>query len=366
MLHSVNSFRAAILNSAVLDHWATLHEWIGTRLPPALVRAWRMDPRELVIALDPTSDKATVTDAGLAAPEYFRQTASRFGPLLSATIRVPVQRCLLRDLTLPRAAATRIGSILDIDMERTTPFRSKDVYSGWSIIDPGHTGLTLAVRQYIVKRHVLDRIVSEVAAAGIPLKSIAVVDALGRELDVDLLRPAERRRARITVWLARAAIAGAIASALGSACYVTLAIQNLQSALVLADSDIQQVTTRVQSLRRTQNEAATSAALMLQPRQMKIERTSALALWNELSQRLPDSTWITEFRVDDGNVQIDGQSTNASELVSLLNASKQFTNVAFASPVTRDPQRSVERFQIKFQINTGRLNSGRITPEASK
>ena len=60
----------------------------------------------------------------------------RWGPLLSTEIALPASRCLIRQRELPAAAAERIGKILALELERTTPFGTDDVRQAWRVTRP--------------------------------------------------------------------------------------------------------------------------------------------------------------------------------------------------------------------------------------
>jgi len=202
----------------------------------------------------------------------------------------------------------------------------------------------------------------ELAQARIPLKAISVAATDGGSLPVNLLPSAQRQQSSLSATAALllkallVAVVGLNMTALG------LTASNLNSAIARADQALQSITAEQQALRRKVGEAQANAAQIRQPRLRKLGSTPAVAIWEEVTRVLPSSTMLSELRVEGTTVQLDGQSANASELVGLLAASPMFTNVAFASPVTRDAQRGGERFQIKLQV--GRADAAERTPSA--
>jgi general secretion pathway protein L len=72
----------------------------------------------------------------------------------------------------------------------------------------------------------------------------------------------------------------------------------------------------------------------------------AVVVLDELSSILPDDTYLTEFTLESGHLRISGVTTNAAELVPLLESSGDFTNAAFAAPTTRIAGGPTERFSI--------------------
>ncbi len=69
----------------------------------------------------------------------------------------------------------------------------------------------------------------------------------------------------------------------------------------------------------------------------------------DLSERIPKSAWVRKLNFSDKGMQVEGHADSASELISLLEASPLFKDVAFLSPITKDRD-GKERFRIGFQV----------------
>ena len=167
---------------------------------------------------------------------------------------------------------------------------------------------------------------------------------------INLLEPELRRRAPATILLRQAVLAGTACMVTLSVLAVGLRFNTLASATAASELAIKTATAESQAIRRRLMEADTAEKQARQPRLRKIERPSVTAVWEELTARLPLSTWLTDLRLDGSTLQIEGQSANASDLIAVLSKTALFKNVAFASPVTRAAQRGLERFQIRLNI----------------
>lgn len=77
-------------------------------------------------------------------------------------------------------------------------------------------------------------------------------------------------------------------------------------------------------------------------------RGETLAILRELTERLPQGTWLTGLRIEERKVEIDGLSPSASEIFPLLTREGRFRGVEFASPTTRQPD-NLERFRIRAE-----------------
>lgn len=78
--------------------------------------------------------------------------------------------------------------------------------------------------------------------------------------------------------------------------------------------------------------------------------TSAIQILKELTTRIPKTAWVQRLDVSDGKIRIDGLASSSTELISLLDESNIFKNVAFVSSISRDRQGN-ERFRIKLDID---------------
>ncbi|MBF8258989.1 MAG: hypothetical protein HW377_1363, partial [Actinobacteria bacterium] len=81
-------------------------------------------------------------------------------------------------------------------------------------------------------------------------------------------------------------------------------------------------------------------------------REEPLQILRQLTERLPQGTWLTGLRLEDRKVEMDGLSPSASEIFPLLSRDGIFRKVEFASPITRQPD-NIERFQIRAEYVPG-------------
>ncbi|NWF55268.1 MAG: PilN domain-containing protein [Syntrophaceae bacterium] len=83
---------------------------------------------------------------------------------------------------------------------------------------------------------------------------------------------------------------------------------------------------------------------------------SALQVLKELTQVLPASVWVWQFKFSGREVEVSGFADSASELISLLDKSPLFEKVEFLAPVTKERERRIgvdrerERFKIKMRL----------------
>ena len=72
----------------------------------------------------------------------------------------------------------------------------------------------------------------------------------------------------------------------------------------------------------------------------------------ELTELLPDGTWVQTLNVRDGSVDIRGESTQATALIGILERGAGINNVTFRSPVMQIATSGSERFHIAFDYRS--------------
>ena len=75
-----------------------------------------------------------------------------------------------------------------------------------------------------------------------------------------------------------------------------------------------------------------------------------LRIIDELTQIIPDDTWINQVDVADNEVHLYGESVSSASLLPIIESSKIFSNAQFRSPVTQNRQNDTERFHLSAQI----------------
>jgi Tfp pilus assembly protein PilN len=80
------------------------------------------------------------------------------------------------------------------------------------------------------------------------------------------------------------------------------------------------------------------------------EKPLYMDIAREITQIIPKNAWLTRVRIAGNLVNLEGYSPSASGLIEVLEASKFFQKVEFASPTFRDARLNTDRFQIKMEL----------------
>jgi general secretion pathway protein L len=80
------------------------------------------------------------------------------------------------------------------------------------------------------------------------------------------------------------------------------------------------------------------------------ERPRVVVLLEELSDALPDSSYLTHLTIDGDRVDISGVASDPPALVPILERSGRFSDVAFSDAITRSAAGSNSRFSLEMHI----------------
>lgn len=268
---------------------------------------------------------------------------------LPVGLRVLNQDCFSRIVELPAQAEGDFGRILDLDMERTTPFRSADVMTAYYAV-PGMNAARgkRAVRHLIVKRRTLEPLLVEMRALGVEPAFADCWDEERRSgLPADFLattRDDGKRR-------------GPGAAPLMAGFAAILAISAVAILIVRHQSALDALKTRSEAARaeaatvRLAVEASQAASAQIAAiDRMLRARLPAAKIIEELTVIMPDTAWISDLRVDGDVVEFTAYAKSAAALVPLLAKSPLFTEASLTSPVILDNIEDKERFSVRLRL----------------
>jgi general secretion pathway protein L len=349
--------------------------WWGRSLAAWLPRAWRltlgMDRGRLLLhapVVDPASppheagslqlrlqDSDGLRDVG-HIPGMLDDSAGDdplaivLAPALADLPRwllLPGAAALRRRLVLPAAAAERLRDVVGFEIERQTPFAADAVAFDARILDRRESDGQLDVELVVVPRATLD---AQLAALGPLAASLAGIDVAAGDapLGVNLLAATQRRQQhdpwRLWNWVL------VVIAVLALVATLWQMLDNRRSA---ADA-----------LQRATDQRVASARTVSQQRQQLIDlvegrafldrarsgRPTAVEILDELSRRLPDSTYLEKLSIENDHLLLIGLSSEAPALVSRLEGSKLWHAPAFTGALQPDPRTGRDRFTLTAEL----------------
>jgi general secretion pathway protein L len=82
----------------------------------------------------------------------------------------------------------------------------------------------------------------------------------------------------------------------------------------------------------------------------KNKRSTVAELLMEVTEILPDDTWLIQFGWRGDRLVLSGYSASPSTLIGLLEQSELLREVRFSSPVTVDQRIGLERFNLSARV----------------
>lgn len=339
-------------------------------VPSRLRRALGADPLNARILIDASgTDIRQVVVTGSFVPDerldgpldaaaalaFVAKRRRRWGMLMRVDVVVPMNCCLVRRRTVPAAAGERVAGVLALTIERAMPFAMADIRHAWVAAPAAEpTGADPAGAQVvhvIAKRNLIDPLLAQARGAGVPVSGVDVIGADGAVMGVNLLSRSETPPS-LTRLTNRAIAIAAVVLGVIAAATVFLALQRQNDALAQLEAQTLSTRKEAQAARKKVDDAVSLSERIGLLRQRRTESVRVVALWDEVTRRLPDSAWLTNMRVENETVWIDGYARSASELVAVVAASPMFSGVTLSAPVVREDGRASERFQLRMKVES--------------
>jgi general secretion pathway protein L len=274
---------------------------------------------------------------------------------------LPAGSSLRRRLSLPAAAVERLRDVVGFEIERQTPFAADAVAYDARVIARREGDGPIDAELVAVPRAALD---PQLAALGPVAPLLAGIDVAGPDgvpLQINLLPPSQRQRARDPWQTWNLAFAAVAVLAIGLTLW-----QVLENRRAAADAFDAQITREAGPARRA---AAQRRELVdLIEGQAFLQRTraaypTAVEVIDELSRRLPDGTYLEKLAIEDNRLTLIGLSNEAPALIGRLQDSKLWRSPALAGALQTDPTSRKDRFTLTAEI--GPANATKENPGAS-
>lgn len=257
------------------------------------------------------------------------------------TLRLAAAQALRQELSLPQAAGAELAQVIGFEIDRRTPFRADQVHADWRVTGQDRAARTIAVALTVVPKAAVEGFRKRLEAAGARVGKVVLDD--GRALPVPGLAAAEGGIGALNAVLLALLVVLAIAALLAPQWRAMRELDAARAEIAALKPKVDARLGRRESAWSRQ--AAARAAL-----QAKLAAPSPVRLLEEITRLLPDDTWLNQFNLVDGRVEIEGSTASAAALVGLLEGSPLIASVAFQAPVTADPVTKREHFQFRVEL----------------
>ncbi|MEI2431334.1 PilN domain-containing protein [Lysobacter yananisis] len=261
---------------------------------------------------------------------------------------LPPATSLRRRLNLPAAAADRLRDVVGFEIDRQTPFTAEAVAFDARVLARRDGDGQIEAELVAVPRQALDPQLHAIGPLAATLAGIDVAGADGVPLGVNLLPPAQRRARRDPFRYWNLALAAVALLALAAGMWQVL--DNRRAAI----KDLQQTIARNANAAR-QAASQRQEVVDLIEGQAFLDRTraarpSTVQIIDELSRRMPDSTYLEKLAIEDESLLMIGLSREASSLIGKLQGTPLWRSPALTGAVQPDPATGRDRFTLTAEI----------------
>jgi general secretion pathway protein L len=286
-----------------------------------------------------------VTPLGSSLPGELAKTVKQ----AFVVFEMPERDVVIRTIKVPAQARDFLSGIVRNQIERLSPWPPQDAIYGFEAHPSANDAGQLDVQISIASRGTVESTREELRSAGLALDQITLRKATAPERPPIPLWSREASDEGQQIRTARFAVGGALAATVVlSAAISTWA---LWSATSIA-GDLDATTSRSKTLQRLLQVGRSPQALAMLPlpeRAWALKETSYSAVFGleALSRALPDSAYLTDFRLEKGVLRITGLTSDAPALIAPLEQSGHFTNVRFSAATTRSAESGLFNFNIE-------------------
>lgn len=340
---------------AIASLGATWLAWekVGLRdlMPPRLRRRLFCDNRIPVVLM--AADEGVIFTIGdgeaqlLAWPDYSANALrsimarNRVKPSEAALILdLPAQAFFRRNFEIPARAARQLRQVAELELTRKTPFRTADIHHSFAAQPSSHGKVT--VKQVIVRREIVNAALARLDLLLSDFSGITSNCALVPVISLNGEKDERSGKQRAVAALAFGALLLGLIDL--SLLWWVGNERSLQS-----QHEVARLRTEALAARKVADQAASIENSIRHLEGLRA-RPTTIELLRESSGRLPDGTWLTEWKLADGSLAMSGFSTNGTELVDLLEQSPLFEKVSLSAPITPDAIQGRERFSLIARV----------------
>jgi general secretion pathway protein L len=251
-------------------------------------------------------------------------------------------------LPIPVQARAQAEAIVRDLIVRRTPLTLEEVFVAHDL-RPSADG-KLDLHYLILPKARLDHLLSRL---GLDLREVGTLEAPSPDGTAPVVLPLSPRRegstlsGRIACGLVLIGVA-ALAATFGVQVRRQAAVlDGIEMRLALEAAPARQLTGRLRSVLGMAEDISRVAEIRSAP--------GVIRVWEELSRVIPDSTYLTEFEVQEDEVLASGYSDSAPELIRILEGSTLLHGASFTGSVVQDRMKGKEQFALRALLRQRRL-----------
>jgi len=267
---------------------------------------------------------------------------------------LPESEALRRTVTLPLAAEESLRDAVGFELDRFTPFSSEQAWFDCRVLARDANAQRIDVDLAVAPRARADATLAQLRELGATVLGVGLAgDVATSSTPLNLLPPERRERPAPS----RAALAARVLAG----CTAVLALAALVYPLWLKRETVITLTPRMD---RARVGAEVAERLAREIEKLAAEHNfivgkkqgthTAVAILEDLSKNLPDTTWVQQLDLratsKGREVQIAGETGSSSQLVEVIEKSATLANASFKSPLTKGQTPNTERYLLAAEV----------------
>jgi general secretion pathway protein L len=260
--------------------------------------------------------------------------------------------CFVNNIEIPMKAMSKIQSIIELEILKSTPFKLDQVYLAWESQNVQVVSGQAIVTFYLIRRNLIELFNTQTVDQSPRVTAIVIRKQNGDAVRSTTTLEGSLYHQKIFGRWRKAMIASAAILVLSLFGFCFSIVNLHRNELEFVENSVSLNSKEAVVVRKT-IDAINAKHFAIEALVAKNSQLNSRAnTIEELSKNLPDNTYLEGINVSDNAVVIDGVSENPEILLSLLEASPTFQDVSFNTPSFRNPGDLKSRFSIKFNLNS--------------
>lgn len=267
---------------------------------------------------------------------------------------LPPDSVLVREIHMPLAAEESLREAVGFDLDRFAPLPAEQAWFDYRVSGRDAGTQRLKLKLAVAASAPIEAKLAELRELGATVLGVGVEDDVaGAATPFNLLPPEKRDRPAVSRSAVAVRILAAAAGVLAMAALVIPLWVKRDAAIALyprlesarAGAEV------AERLAREIEKLATEHNFIVGRKQ---GQQPAVALLEDLSRLLPDTTWVQQLDLKTGpklrEVQLAGETGSSSQLIEVLERSGTLANASFKSPLTKGITPGTERFLLTAEV----------------
>lgn len=267
---------------------------------------------------------------------------------------LPRQSVLVREVHMPLAAEEALRDAVGFELDRLAPLPAEHAWFDFRVTGRDSATQQLSLTLAVSPRELLEARLAELRELGATVLGVGIEDDIASaSTPLNLLPPDKRDRPRTS---AATVAARALAGVAALLALVALAypLWLKREAVIALHPRLERAKSGAEVAERVAKEIEKLAAEHNFVLARKQGQQPAVAILEDLSRLLPDTTWVQQLDVKTNQkvreVQIAGETGSSSQLIEVLERSGTLANASYRSPLTKGITPDTERFLLAAEI----------------